>query len=293
MTFRNLSIFTAVCNKGGITAAAEELNMAQPAVSLAIKEMEAYYGVRLFERMNRRIYMTEAGRKLLVYAESVLGQMEEAKDVLTDMKDYTRLRIGTNVSYGVSIYPEMLSEFQRKYASIPIYTMIGNSGKIEEQLLRNGLDFGIIDNPVNHEMFHAEKVAEDVMIATCTEAFYQKWEMNLQEPTHSRREKIPVLVREEGSGSRALTDLMIQKNNLQTEVIAESSSIQCLIEMTLRDMGMVFLPETVVKPYLKKGKLREVRLGEPNVQREYFLVYHRSKYMTRSMKRFREYCIGK
>ena len=79
MTLRHFHIFSTVCKKESITKAAEELNMAQPAVSFAIRELESYYGTKLFERMNRRLYITDAGKQLLVYADSVLAQCKEAK----------------------------------------------------------------------------------------------------------------------------------------------------------------------------------------------------------------------
>lgn len=82
MTLRHLEIFRAVCARESITLAAEHLNMTQPAVSLAVKELEAFYGVQLLERMNRRIYITDAGRSLLQYADAVLSQFEESVRVL-------------------------------------------------------------------------------------------------------------------------------------------------------------------------------------------------------------------
>ena len=84
MTLRHLEIFRAVCARESITLAAEHLNMTQPAVSLAVKELEAFYGVQLLERMNRRIYITDAGRSLLQYADAVLSQFEESVRVLRD-----------------------------------------------------------------------------------------------------------------------------------------------------------------------------------------------------------------
>ena len=76
MTLRHLRIFMEVCRFGSITQAAEELNMAQPAVSYAIRELESYYETRLFERMNRRLYITEYGEQLMNYADSILGQFD-------------------------------------------------------------------------------------------------------------------------------------------------------------------------------------------------------------------------
>ena len=90
MTLRHLEIFSAVCAQESFTRAAEQLNMAQPAVSLAIRELEVFYNVRLFERMNRRVYLTEAGRTLRQYADTVLSQFQESVEVLRGPRDAGR-----------------------------------------------------------------------------------------------------------------------------------------------------------------------------------------------------------
>ena len=98
MTLKHLRIFAEVCRMESITEAAKNLNMAQPAVSNAIRELEAFYQVKLFERMNRRLYITNAGEYLRGYADSILTQFEESRDILQDIAASTRIRIGSNVS---------------------------------------------------------------------------------------------------------------------------------------------------------------------------------------------------
>ena len=78
MTVRHMYIFKTVCECQSITAAAGKLNMTQPAVSVAIKELESFYQVKLFERMNRTIYLTEAGNTLREYADSILDKWRKA-----------------------------------------------------------------------------------------------------------------------------------------------------------------------------------------------------------------------
>ena len=97
MTLKHLRIFAEVCRMESITEAAKNLNMAQPAVSNAIRELEAFYQVKLFERMNRRLYITNAGEYLRGYADSILTQFEESRDILQDIAASTRIRIGSNV----------------------------------------------------------------------------------------------------------------------------------------------------------------------------------------------------
>lgn len=313
MTLRHLNLFMEVCRQGSITLAAEELNMAQPAVSYAIKELESYYEVRLFERMNRRLYITEAGERLMRYADTILNQFDEAKDVLRDIHTFTRVRLGTNVSYGTHMLPELLSGFRKEYPDIPVFTMVQNSSQIEEQLLRNHLDFGIMDFPAEHTMFYSRLIGQDVMKAAYSpdemlrrgddstrivsrKLRDEKKKASVQELREEKEklsvrdlEAVPFLVRESGSGSRSMLDQLFAKAGIRPQIAMESISSQCLIESALCGAGIVFLPGTMLEPYIESGKLTEIKIEEMSEKRQYYLVHHKSKFLTRSMKNFQKY----
>ena len=133
MTKRHFTIFTEVCRQMSFSKAAEALNTTQPTVSLAVKELEEHYGVRLFERMNRRIYMTEAGRALLSTAQEVLRGFQQAEDQLR--KAPYRLRVGANVTFGATRLPIVLSQCRRKFPQVELSALVGNSDGIERLLL--------------------------------------------------------------------------------------------------------------------------------------------------------------
>lgn len=293
MTLRNLKIFVEVCRFKSITLAADELNMAQPAVSSSIRELESYYGVRLFERMNRRIYITEAGADLLSYAIPILEQCEEAKNVLRDTKEIIKLRLGTNHSFGMENLPELLSGFQKQHPQIPVCSMVKNSSLIEEQLLRNNLDIGIIDYPQNHTMFHCRMIGKERMIAAGSEKLVKKYLCGrsefLEKTEQTQLEEIPFLMREPGSGSRTQLDLFFKERGIIPKVVMESDSIQCMIKAAIAGMGIVLLPQNVLSSYLKSGILCEMKIAGMEIQRRYYLVYHKSKFLTKSMKLFLEY----
>ncbi len=80
MTLRHLKIFLEVCRCGGMSAAAEKLGLAQPAVSLAVRELEESCGVRLFDRISHKLYLTEDGRELLKYARQIVSLCDEMED---------------------------------------------------------------------------------------------------------------------------------------------------------------------------------------------------------------------
>ena len=81
MTLRHLQIFKTVCEKKSVTAGAEALGMTQPAVSIAVRELEGFYGVRLFDRIGRKIYLTGPGRRLQADAEAILSRAN--KEILS------------------------------------------------------------------------------------------------------------------------------------------------------------------------------------------------------------------
>ena len=94
MTFRHLKIFVTVCETGSMTAAASQLFIAQPSISLAISEMEDYYGVKLFDRISRKLYLTENGRRALQYARHIIDLLDEMEQGVRDVDAMGRAQGG-------------------------------------------------------------------------------------------------------------------------------------------------------------------------------------------------------
>ncbi|MDR2888759.1 MAG: LysR family transcriptional regulator [Lachnospiraceae bacterium] len=287
MTIKHLQIFSEVCRHGSITRAAEVLNVAQPAVSMAVRELENFYGVRMFERMNRRLYITEAGERLRLYADSILDRLNEAQVTLKDINTISKIRFGVNVSFGTQMLPRLLSGFAKEYPMIPVYTGVKNSRQIEEQILNNELDFGIIDKPLHTQLLVSDLLAEDGMVAVCAAGYPLPDEIEIKE-----LEQVPFLTREQGSGNRYVIDHLGTNYDIKVNVLVESVSIQCLIGLCIEGLGLLFLPKRVAESYLASGQLKEIRIRNFSYVRQYYLVYHKSKYLTKSMKSFKEYLGG-
>ena len=284
MTLRHFRIFSEVCRLESITIGPERMNMAPRAVSYAIKEMENYYETKLFERMNRRLYITEAGEQLLLYTDSILAQFDEVRDVLRDKNAVTKVKIGTNVSYGISWLPSLSAGFLRQYPEIPLYTLVENSRQIEEKLLRNELDFGIMDYPTHSEYFISRLIKEETMSVVCAEDYSLPQSIQIQQ-----LQEIPLLLREDGSGSRSLIENLLNKYKILPNVVMESSSDRSLIEACSQNRGVLFLTTAEITPYISSHKLREIQIEGIEIKRYYYLVYHKSKFLTKSMKFFKTY----
>lgn len=203
MTLRHMKIFLTVCQKESITAAARELYLSQPAVSLAVKELEEHYGVPLFDRISKKLYLTQAGWQLMCYAERIVSLFETVESGLGKDGDTGTFRIGSSITIGTHLLPSLVKIFSTKYPKMKIRVLIDSSDVIEEKLLKNELDFGMIEGTVHSQSLKYHRFCEDRLAVVCA-------------PEHPLTKKSTValeeflqqnfLLREPGSGTRELLD---------------------------------------------------------------------------------------
>ena len=115
MTIRHLRIFIEVVKNGNMSAAASKLFISQPTVSQAIRELEEHYGVLLFDRLNRRLYITDAGKRLFSYAKSVVKQFDDLEERMLNINKKGRIKIGSTITIGECLLSDVLLDLQTKY----------------------------------------------------------------------------------------------------------------------------------------------------------------------------------
>ena len=220
MTLRHLEIFSAVCAQESFTRAAEQLNMAQPAVSLAIRELEVFYNVRLFERMNRRVYLTEAGRTLRQYADTVLSQFQESVEVLRESGAQGACRFGVHVTLGETRLAGILAHLAEALPEITVRASIHNSRETERMILQNELDFAVVDNVTVSPHYLVEPLCGEELAAVCAPGYLEgKNSLTLAELAEER-----LLLRERGSGTRNSVDAGLQGAGATAQPVVESVS---------------------------------------------------------------------
>lgn len=288
MTLKHLVIFYEVCKAESITLAAQRLNISQPAVSVVIKDLETYYGVKLFERMNRRIYLTDAGELLCNYVQTILNYLDEAKNILTESKQLTPIRLGSNISYAISYLPEILKEFTLKYPEIMISTFVNNSSDIEKNLLNHELDFAIVDNLSSSPLIKHQLIKKTHMIAVCSPNYplHLNKTFLLDDLCHEN-----FLLREPGSGSRTAVEQIFAKNGLSIVPVISSVSSQFLILSAQEGLGITFLPKAIAAHYIALKKLREIPIADVSFPRNYYLMVHKNKFVTKSMQSLMDYIV--
>lgn len=169
MTFRHLKIFIAVAQTGSMSAAARELYIAQPTVSQVIAEIENEYGIRLFERLSRRLYITREGRQLLDYARHITALFEEMERDLHYASREPDPPVGATITVGSCILPALVARFEAENPSDTVEVLVDNTRVIEEKILSSELDFGLVEGDVTEPDLLSRPVLRDELVLICAE----------------------------------------------------------------------------------------------------------------------------
>lgn len=288
MTIRHLKLFLAVCDHDfNTTKASEEIHTTQPAVSLAIRELEQYYGVILFDRIGRRLRITEAGRKFQEYARHIIALFDEMEKGMRNWDAFGILRVGASVTIGSQFLSNYVKAFYNRYPGTEVRAVIGPSEQLEQKLLDNELDFALIEGVSHVPSFTSEEYMEDHLSVICPAegCFSQGQEISIDE---FRRQRF--LLREKGSGTRETFEHVIEQAGFSVSPIWEAMSTTALVNAVINGLGITVLPQRMVVGPLAHGLVVAVRVKGLDFSRMFHIVYHREKFLTSSAKAFIDLC---
>ncbi len=287
MTLRHMKIFTAVFQCGSITKAARELHLAQPSVSLAIKDLEEYYGVRLFERTGRGISATEAGKEFYSCSLHIVSLFDEMEKRLRNWDAIGNLRIGTSVTIGTHILPALLSRCRERMPQLTVEAFVSRSSEVEERVLSNAIDIGLIENQPESPECRAVPFMQDELcaIAAPSHELAGRGQVTLSELAC-----YPFLMREKGSAGRDILEACFAVRQLSVKPVLESVSTQAIVSSVAAGLGVAVLPCLLVQKDLEEGTIIRLPLDVP-LRRDLNIIYHKSKYLTPNMKMFMRLCM--
>ena len=288
MTIRHLKIFLAVCDGGcNTTRAAEALTMAQPAVSLALKELEQYYGVVLFDRVGRHLQITAAGKRLWEYASHITSLFDDMEKGMRDWDTFGILRVGASITIGSQFLPKYVKAFYARHPGTEIRAVIEPSDRLEAQILSSDLDLALMEGVSHSPSLESEEYMEDHLVVICpARGQFVQGQTLTQEEFRSQK----FLLREPGSGTRETFQRVMEEAGLAVEPIWEAMSTTALVNAVINGLGITVLPHRMVLGPLSKGLVVSVRVEGLEFRRKYYIVRHRAKYLTASARAFLDLC---
>lgn len=283
MTLRHYKIFVAVCDTMNMTAAAETLFMSQSAVSQAIAELEKHYGVRLFERLSRKLFLTRAGERLLGYARHMLRMNTEIESDMTSLHQNGSLRIGASVTVGAHVLPGMVAEFKRKNPLTRVEVVEDNTAKIEDLIFRDQIDLGLVEGEVAPPDLLCRPFMEDELVLVCSPAHRFA---ALSEITPEELENEDFIIREQGSGTRRTFEDRMAEHHLAWKAAWTCNNTDTIKNAVAANLGVTVISERAVIREAEAGLLCVRRVKGIAFRRQFKMIRHKNKYLTEAMKRF-------
>jgi DNA-binding transcriptional LysR family regulator len=282
--------FRAVAEAGSFTQAAARIHLTQAAVSVHIRQLEEEIGTPLFLRVNKKLYLTEAGRALLGHAETILRAHDEAKAALASLGQSSRgrLRIGvTSTTFTLQPLPEILSEIKRRFALLDLTVVGGTSERIVEQILAGHLDVGIVSLPVEASDLTTETLRSDRLVAVMNPTHRLAGEKSVTMDVLTAE---PLILSEHGGNTRRLLDLFFEKHHLEPTIIMELQRTEAIIKMVELGFGVTILPQGAVRTGVARGTLRAVSVKELDVRWQFGVAYLKSDYIAPALEVFLKLC---
>ncbi len=272
MTLKHLKIFVAVCEQGSTTKASKALFIVQPTISHAIKELENYYNVPLFERLNQRLVLTKIGRELYKKAKEILAGFEEFEALAISHGQNPLVRIGASLTLGQTLIPKFLEIVEREKYNVLPQVLIRQSTRIEKEIEESNLDFGVISGNVTSPHLIGIEISHEKFVAVCHVDYAIESELTFEELV-----AYPLLIREHGSSSRDFLERLLSERGLTISPKMDSSNNQAIVTAIRANLGVGFLPENYVSEYVERGIFKKLTVTDIIANQTNHLVIHKNK----------------
>jgi DNA-binding transcriptional LysR family regulator len=281
MTLEQLRIFVAVAEREHVTQAARDLGLTQSATSAAVTALEARYATQLFNRVGRRIELTEAGRLFLVEARAVLARTADAETVLADLAGLRRGALAIAASQTVANYwlPPLLHRYRLACPGIAVSLAIGNTEMVAARVREGVSDLGFAEGSIDDPALSTTPVADDELTLVVR--------AGLAPPRRplARRELMAMrwVFRERGSGTRAIFEAALGELGISVgdlDIILELPSNEAVRAAVEDGAGAAVLSKLAVAAAVAAGSLVALDLALP--KRRFFAVRHKQRRMSQA-----------
>ncbi|MBQ4565749.1 MAG: LysR family transcriptional regulator [Oscillospiraceae bacterium] len=288
MELRNLHSFQQVAEKNSFTAAAEALGYSQSTISFQIRQLEEELGCRLFERINHNISLTQEGLELLDYAQRMLRLTGEVKEKLHPTGEIEGfVHIVTPDSICEAMMMTNYADFYRHYPKIRLKFSTADTGDMFRMLDRNEADIiHTLDSHVYSPEYiiAREERAKVHFVTAAGSPLAKRRNLSIEDLLDE-----PFILTEKGMSYRRVLDEVLEKRSLRLTPILEIGRTDIIVATLAKGIGISFLPELVTRQAVQEGQLCYLDVTDPEIDIWKQLIYHRSKWISRSLRAFIDY----
>lgn len=273
-TLHQPQVFQKITETKSITKAAEELHLTQPAVSIQLKNFQDQFEIPLTEIIGRKVYITDFGLEIASAGAKILEEVHAINHKTLAYKGQLtgRLKISV-VSTGKYVVPYFLTDFLKQHPGIELQLDVTNKARVIESLEKNEVDFSLVSGLP--EKLNIKNVAlmenKLYLVGNTEQEFKRKMYGN------NIFEKLPLIYREKGSGTRHVMEKYIEQNRLPVRKKMELTSNEAVKQAVIAGLGYSIMPLIGIKNELDKGDLQIIPVKNFPIKSTWHLIWLKSK----------------
>lgn len=272
MDLRLLKTFLSVAKTENITQSAQEINFSQPTVTAQIKALEEHFGVLLFERVGKKLYITEAGKCLISYAERLLIIHREAQEALQEFSYDKTVKIGLGTAVAAHTLSPILQDFQNEMPSVAVsIEHCFNLPITVKGILDNSFDFAVVHDEIIHNKILQFNVAVQKLVWVACPCLVEKYGNDIW--------RYPFIALKQGSIYRKIYDGIFRERGIRP--VLEYSDSEAIRQAVLNGLGVGILPEVLVRDSVSDGTLIEFK-QVPKFECIFSVIFHKEKPFTKA-----------
>ncbi|PEB47488.1 LysR family transcriptional regulator [Bacillus pseudomycoides] len=286
MEIKQLITFKTAAENLNFTQTAKILNFAQSSVTAQIKALEAELGTPLFERLGKRLFLTEAGRKFQLYADKMIALSYEAKMAVKDDEEISgTLLIGAQESQCTYRLPFILKEFKAKFPQIKLIFKPAHSNKdAKEQLMEGKLDLAfILDECKTEDVLHVESLIQEELkiVVFPNYPLLEKTTVSIKD-----LENETLLLTELGCSYRTIFEDLFRTEDVYPINKIEFVSVEAIKQCVIAGLGIAILPAMVVEKDIQEGTMKELVFENTITPIFTQIAWHKDKWITSPLQQF-------
>ena len=288
-TIRQLQIFSVAASHLSFARAAENLHLTHAAISLQIKQLEDVSGTLLFERIGKRVFLTEAGEILLNHTRQILQSLKEADEALLALKGLKGGRIAVAVASTAEYFaPGLLAQFRKTQADLRIRLLIDNRDTVSRLLSGNEVDLAIMGRPPAQLDAVAVAFAPNplVIVANSDHPLSRMASVAIEDLAGET-----LIVREPGSGTRLAMEEFFDERSIKARIGMEMGSNEAIKQAVIAGMGVSFVSAHTISQELRAGSVRVLDVQGFPLMLNWYVVHRRGKRLPPVAQAFKDFLL--
>ena len=286
-TLRQLEVFLAVARTGSVSRAGQELGLSQSATSSSLADLERQFDLQLFDRMGKRLRLSDRGAALRARAEGVLELARELEGGFASRAVEHRIRVGATLTIGNYVAVPLVARFMRAHPAVGLTLDVANTEQIARQVANFELDVGLVEGEVDHPELETASWRDDQLVVFCGAGHPLARKRTLTDADLLAADWI---VRERGSGTRQAFDRAMRGLVPRLRValtLAQTEAIKRAVEAGL---GLGCVSRIALEDAFERGALKPCRVPHRNFRRQFYFLLRKGKPPGPGVERWLSFC---